>query len=71
MKAYYFTTGYGKVRIEAGSLHTALYRLGEWLEIRTRPSFSWKSNGNYNAHFVLDYIADPKGFITGYRKLSI
>ncbi len=58
MKAYHFTTGYGKRVIDAGSFHTALHRLGEQME----SIGTWKCNGKYNFHIVLDQVMDKRGY---------
>lgn len=64
MKRYFFTTGYGKLYIDSGSLHTALHRLGEQLE--NRP-ISWKVNGKYNFSIVLDKVGPVTLFDPNYH----
>ena len=66
VKAYYFSTGYGKYRIVCGSLHTALHSLGEKLEAKTQGRMSWKANGKYNFHISLDYITKKEEMMKGY-----
>lgn len=63
MKSYFFSTGYGKHRIEAGSLHTALHKLAERLEHK---NLSWRVNGKYNFHIVLDFVANKEYKQIGY-----
>ena len=54
VKNYHFTTGYGEHDIKAGSLHTALHRLGEVIEKIT--PYSWKKDGRYNFNINLRSI---------------
>jgi len=67
VNAYYFSTGYGKYRILAGALHTALHTLGELLESETKGRMTWKKIGKYNFHIILDCITKKEDFIKGYQ----
>lgn len=66
MKRYFFSTGLGKYFIDAGTLHTALHRLGEILEYPTS-SIIFTKNGDYKFCIVLDKVANKGTVIGGYR----